>query len=134
MQRENVGVIKRVFEAVALEDWAAVQGFFASDSEIHDFDIPDAGVYRGPEGFFDWLAQWDAAWESWEMEDLEIHPRADDRVIVLFTMVTKGRGSGIEMRRGDVIVYTLSNGQIARLEYYNEQQKGPALAAAGLAD
>jgi ketosteroid isomerase-like protein len=132
MSKRNVKTITKVFEAVAREDWVAVAMFFDPDSEIHDFDIPDAGVQRGPDGFFDWLARWDSAWENWEIRDLEVLPAAGDRVVALFTMVTKGRGSGIEMKRRDAIVYTLHSDRILRLEYYNEQQKEPALEAAGL--
>ncbi len=51
-------------------------------------------------------------------------------MIALFTMVTTGKGSGIEVKRGDAIVYRLSEDKIARTEYFNDQ--GAALEAAGL--
>lgn len=132
MSQENVETMKEVFAALASEDWVAVQGFFAPDAEIHDFDIPDAGVYRGPNAFFDWIAQWDAAWETWEVEDVRFHSAGDKRVVVQLTVRARGRGSGLELKRRDAIVYTLRDAKIVRLEYFNENQKGPALEAAGL--
>ncbi len=51
-------------------------------------------------------------------------------MIALFTMVTKGKGSGIEVKRGDAIVYRLDRDRITRTEYFNDQDK--ALEAAGL--
>ena len=132
MSRENVEIVRRLFSAAASEDWVAVEDLFDPDCEIHDFDIPDASGYRGHQGFFDWIAQWDEAWTSWEMTDLEIHPLAGERVIAFFTMFAKGLGSGLELKRRDAMVYTLSGGKITWLEYYNEQQRALALETAGV--
>ncbi|MCA1705025.1 MAG: hypothetical protein LC808_17890, partial [Actinobacteria bacterium] len=70
---------------------------------MHDFDIPDAAgeVYRGPDGMLDWLAEFDRAWASWRVMDEVFRSAPHDRVVALFRMVTRGRGSGIEMSRND---------------------------------
>ena len=100
----------------------------------HDFDIPDAAgeIYRGPDGLLDWLAEFDRAWESWRVTGEEFRSAPDGRVIALFRLVARGRGSGIEMSRDDGIVYALSDGKISRIEYYNDQ--GAALQAIGLSE
>jgi len=132
MSEENVEIVSRLLELVAREAWGEIEGFLSPDTEVHDFDIPDADVYRGQSAIFDWNAQWDAAWASWEIEDLDIRPVADNRVVALFTMLAKGLGSGIELKRRDAIIFTLRDRKVVRIEYYNEAQKGPVLEAAGL--
>ena len=51
-------------------------------------------------------------------------------MIALFRVVAKARHTGIELERGDAIVYRIRGGKIVRLEYFNDQ--GAALDAAGL--
>ena len=132
MSQENVEIVGRLFEAAAREDWVEVEGLFDPDCEIDDFDMPDASGYRGHEGFFDWVAAWDDAWDSWELNDPEIHTSASGKLIALFTVAAKGRSSGIELKRRDAMVYEMHGDKIARVEYYNEQQRELALEAAGL--
>ena len=116
MSQENVEVVQRIFEAVGRGDLEAAADTLDPEIEIVDFDIPDAGVYRGREGFFAWLARWDEGWESWRIEELEVRPVGDDQALALFRMVTKGKGSGIEMDRFDAIAYRLRDGKIVRSE------------------
>ena len=130
MSHANVEVIERVFTAVAQGDLEAAADTLDPKVEIHDFDIPDAGVYHGREGFFAWLARWDEGWESWRIEDLEVRPVGDDQVLALFRIVTRGGGSGIEMDRLDAIAYQLREGKIIRSEYFNDRDQ--ALEAVGL--
>jgi len=134
MSEENVEIVSRLWELVAREAWGEMEGFLSPDIEVHDFDIPDADVYRGQSAMFDWFTQWDAAWASWEIEDLDNRSVADNRVVALFTMLAKGLGSGIELKRRDAIIFTLRDRKVVRIEYYNEAQKGPALEAAGLSE
>jgi ketosteroid isomerase-like protein len=134
MSRENVEIIERAFAALGREEWVSLGQFYAPDAEIYDFDIPDAGVYRGPEGVVQWLERWGDAWASWEARDIEVSGAAGEHVVASFTIVARGRDSGVELTRRDAIVYTLRNGKIARSEYYNEHQKAPALEAVGLSE
>jgi ketosteroid isomerase-like protein len=130
MSRENVEVVRRALDALFREDMEAAVADLAPDAEIYDYDIPDASVYRGPDGFFKWLGVWSESWESWSFDDLEIRAGGEDRVIALFRMTVKGRGSGVEIARRDAVAYTLGDGKILRMEYYNDQQA--ALEAVGL--
>jgi ketosteroid isomerase-like protein len=130
MSRENVEVVQRCFEALSKEDWVAIAELTSEDCEVRDYDIPDADVYRGPDGLLDWLAHWDKAWETWSPRGLQYHDVDDRRVLALFRMVAKGRGSGVEINRDDAVVYTLDGGKISRVEYYNDQRQ--ALEAVGL--
>src|SRR4051812_20704372 len=97
MSQENVAVVQRIFEAMGRGDLEAVADALDPEIEIIDFDIPDAGVFHGRDGFFAWLARWDEGWESWRIEDPEFRSVADDQVLALFRIVTRGKGSGIEM-------------------------------------
>jgi ketosteroid isomerase-like protein len=132
MARENVDVVRRALDALAREDMQAAVVDLDPDAEMYDFDIPDADVYRGPDGFFKWLGVWSESWESWRFEDLEILPAGEDRAVALFRMIVKGRDSGVEIDRRDGVAYTLRSGKIVRMEYYNDQQK--ALEAVGLGE
>ncbi|MGC2373214.1 MAG: hypothetical protein WA484_05000 [Solirubrobacteraceae bacterium] len=51
-------------------------------------------------------------------------------MIALFTMVVKGRGSGVELRRADAVVASFRGGKAVKLGYYNDQAQ--ALKAVGL--
>jgi ketosteroid isomerase-like protein len=99
------------------------------DVEVHDHDIPDAGSYRGHEGVVRWLQQWGEAWESFELGPTEFID-AGDKVVGLFTLTATGKGSGVKLERNDAIVWTLRDGKIIELDYFNNRPD--ALAAAGL--
>jgi ketosteroid isomerase-like protein len=129
MSLENVELVRRGFTAVLEEDWDAALERLSPDIEIHDFDIPEAGVYRGHDGFMAWLKDWGDGWKSWRVEDLEVQAVGDDRVIALFRIVAIGGHTGMEVERNDAIVYRIENGLIARSEYFNDQKL--ALAAIG---
>ncbi len=127
MSQENVAAMRRITDALDGKDWQAVLADLDPQVEIDDADIPEA---TGADSFLAWIARWDEAWDSWHAEDVEIHPAGDDRVIALFTMVVKGRGSGVELRRADAVVASFRGGKAVKLGYYNDQAQ--ALKAVGL--
>jgi ketosteroid isomerase-like protein len=62
----------------------------------------------------------------------DIRPANHERVIALFTMVVRGRGSGVELRRADALVASFRDGKVVKLGHYNDQAQ--TLEAMGLAE
>ena len=127
MSADNLAAMQRMAEAFDRKDWQAVLADLDPEVEIDDEDIPES---TGADSFLEWTRRWDEAWDSWHTEDLEIRPGAGEQVIALFTMVVKGRGSGVELRRRDALVASFRAGKAVKLGYYNDQAQ--ALEAAGL--
>ena len=94
----------------------------AEDIEVHDHDIPDAGVYRGHAGYAQWLEDWAGAWSEFSLEP-EGFVEVGDRVVVVFQMRATGRGSGVTVERKDAMVVEVRDGKAVRLDYYNDQQQ-----------
>ena len=127
MSLENADVMRRILEAAGRRDYQAVLADLDPEVEIDDTDIPES---TGTDSFFEWLARWDEAWESWRFEDVEVRAAGDDHVIALFRMVTTGKGSGIELTRPDALVASFRGGKVVKLGYYND--RAMALEAVGL--
>ena len=130
MSHENVETVRRALNAVMGSSWPEVLAELDPAIEIEDTVIPDASEYRGHDGFFEWLARWNESWEDWRLQDIEILPGSDNHVVALLRMVAEGKGSGIRVDRPDAVLYTLRDGKIVRMGYYNDQ--GRALQAGGL--
>jgi ketosteroid isomerase-like protein len=129
MSEENVETTRRFTEALVRGDYDAAAGDLSPHLEIDDTDITES---TGADSFYEWIARWDAAWEAWRIEDLEIRPVGENGTLSLFKMIVKGRGSGIELTRDDAVLVEFENGKIARIGYYNDQAQ--ALRAAGLSE
>lgn len=128
MSEQSVELIRKGFEhftRTGEPDWETLD----PEIEVYDHDIPDAGVYRGHSGFLKWLEDWGDPWESFSMEP-ERFVGAGDQVVVIFQMTAKGRGSGVEIKRRDGMVWTIREGRTVRLDYYNSDSQ--ALEAAGV--
>ena len=127
MSQENVETARRFAAAVVRGDYDAAASELGPTLEIDDTDIPES---TGKDTFYEWIARWDAAWESWRMEDLDIRAVGEQRTLSRFTMIVKGKGSGVELSRADAVVADHRDGKIVRFGYYNDQDQ--ALEAAGL--
>jgi len=129
MSQENVETARRFVEALNRGDYEAAATELDPELEIDDTDIPES---TGADSFYVWLARWDAAWESWRIEDLDIRPVGDDCTISVFKMIVQGKGSGIELTREDAVLAEYRAGKVVRIGYYNDQAQ--ALEAAGLSE
>ena len=91
-------------------------------------ELPDAGEYRG-DGAFQWMEEWLGAWESFNIDPLELID-AGDRVVVK----VRQRGTIRDIQTQVVgdwwYVCTVSGGEVTRMEAYSEGAQ--ALEAAGL--
>ena len=95
-------------QRVALTEsaWAAyAAGDIAGILEVFDPDIvvevppglANSGTFRGHEGFLGWLAAWNEAWESFDVDVLETVAVGDHHVVCHLRQTGVGRGSGIEV-------------------------------------
>ena len=128
MSAENVDLVRR-----ATEDFLATGSLdfriLVEQVEIRDHDILDGQEYSGRPGFLRWLQDWGEAWGQWRVEPIE-YLDAGDKVVLVFRMIARGRGSGLELDRLDALVYEFRDGKAIRLDYFNSREQG--LAAAGL--
>jgi ketosteroid isomerase-like protein len=128
MSQENVELMQRSLQHFA-ETGEPLTATLAADVEVYDHDIPDAGVYRGPEGFTRWVADWSEAWGNFSMTP-ERWIDAGDKVVMILTMTCTGKGSGLQIERRDGMVWTIVGGMVVRVDYYNNEEQ--ALEAAGV--
>ncbi len=131
MSQENVENVRRGHEHFARTGEPAWE-MIHPDIEVFDHDIPDArNPYRGVAGVAEWLADFAAAWDHYEM-DVERVIDAGDRVVSLFRIRAVGAGSGIPVERGDGMVWVFRDGKLVRLDYFNDQDE--ALRSVGSDD
>jgi ketosteroid isomerase-like protein len=131
MSSENVEIVREAHERFTRTGepiWERID----EGTEVFDHDLPDArNPYRGAAGVAQWLADFAAAWASYELE-VERLIDAGDRVVSLFRIRAVGAGSGVPVERGDGMVWTFRADKLSRLDYFNDQAE--ALAAVGLGD
>jgi ketosteroid isomerase-like protein len=130
MSQENVEIVRGAFEHFERTGEPLLETLHP-EVEVFDHDIPDAGVYRGREGYVQWLADWSEAWGSFRLEPLRWID-AGDQVIFVFQLVATGKGSGVEVKRRDAMVLTLRDRMTIRVDYYNNEEQ--ALEAVGLSE
>src|SRR2546421_2272182 len=127
MSEENVEIARRAFERFLATGppWDMLD----EDIDVHDYDTPDQGTYRGHTGYGLWLKDWGTAWADWTMEPQD-YIDAGDQVVVVFLMKATGRDSGVAVERQDAMVAKMRDGKIVSLDYYNNKRQ--ALKAVGL--
>jgi ketosteroid isomerase-like protein len=129
--QDSLEIVRRSCEAATQANLEAAMAELHPDVEVVDTDIPDAGHYRGRDGYLKWLAQWSESFGAWSMEGLDYRESPDGRIVVLFDLRATGKGSGVEVQRGDAMVCRVREGKIDEIVYYNDQAR--ALGEAGLA-
>jgi ketosteroid isomerase-like protein len=124
---EAVSVIERFNEL--MERGEVSLDLIDPDVVIVDHDIPDAGDYHGHEGLRKWLEDdWGSAWESYALEPGFVED-GGDVVLSVFTIVARGKGSGVETRRRNATVNTVKDGRVTRIDYYTTEEEARAAAA-----
>ena len=120
MSRENVEVVRRVYEADTRRDSATVFSLYDEEVELDFSRIPHAevigrGLYRGHEGLRTWYRDWFEAWESFEQYYEELID-AGEQVVSVWSQRGRGRASGAEVElRHAAAVWTVRGGKIVRL-------------------
>jgi ketosteroid isomerase-like protein len=125
MSRENVELVRRVFEAGADGDVATVLSLYHTEVEWDVSASPfgrliGGGTYRGHDGLRAWFRSYREAWEN--VEDVcEELIDAGDHVISLVTNTGRGHASGADVEWKQYGVWTLRDGKIARVAWFRER-------------
>jgi ketosteroid isomerase-like protein len=139
---EGVGVTSSSAKAAANVETAraAIDAFNRRDMEAmlelagDDFEYdwtrsrgPNAGVYRGTDGFQEFVnEQWEV-FDEFRVEPHEFVPCGDRHVLVTTTVYATGRG-GVPVNATSSHLYTFEDGKLVRVTLY--QERAEALAAA----
>ncbi len=135
MSKENVDIVRRVYEAAASRDPDAVLDLYDPDVELDATRLglvsSSEELYQGHEGLRSLFREWHEAWGSIEYSYEELID-AGDQVVSVVTRHARGRASGIEVERPFALLWTVREGKVARLVWFLDRAE--ALEAAGLSE
>jgi ketosteroid isomerase-like protein len=123
----------RQIDALDPETLAVVYDSFDPEIELHeDPSFPEGGVYRGFEATRRYFSQFTESFDEFSFEIEDLIDLGGDRVLVLFRLRTRGKGSGATAEASPGWIYTFRAGKVVHLEAYLDRSE--AFKAAGLGD
>ncbi len=133
MSAENVEIVRRVYEAAASRDAAAIMALYDPQVELDasalGINSSDGGVFRGHAGLRNMFREWHEAWGEIEYSYEELID-AGEQVVSVVTRHARGRSSGIDVERSFALLWTLHDGRVIRVVWFLDRTE--ALQAAGL--
>jgi ketosteroid isomerase-like protein len=137
-----VDVVGRVLDLMAAGEAARRRGE-SSDSALDlllDLIAPDhelvpavtrleRGVFRGRDGYREFLALMDRTWESWEITPQRSEAIDDDRVLVAYRIRAIFKESGVPLDQELAWIMTVRDGRLVRTEAHSSVLE--ALKSAG---
>src|SRR5688572_10730772 len=134
MSRENVEVVRQVFEASARNDSSAVLALYDPDVEWDASRTqPGLGEFADVDHGHDGLRRFFRTWrEAWGTDDYEYGELIDagEVGISIATQRGEGRASGVPITRLLAGVWTIRDGKIVRVVWFPSREE--ALEAVGL--
>lgn len=139
MSRENVTVVRRLYDAVARRDSATVLAIYHPEVVWdHTQNEAVAGlmggqtVYHGHEGVRQWSREWYEAWENVDAHLEELIDAGERGVVAVLNYRGRGRASGIEVEITRMAgVFEIRDGRVVRASWF--RSRAEAVEAAGLA-
>ena len=137
MSRENVEVVRRSLDAFNrvgasgdLTELVQVQREFA-DPAIEYIPVVEGMRICGHEDLLDYWHRWFEPWNEirWDIEEVI---DAGEQMLAVFTVVGRGKGSGMEITQRGFVVFDVRGGRIARVREYLTRDE--ALEAVGLSE
>jgi ketosteroid isomerase-like protein len=135
MSRENVEIVRGIYDALARRDAVSPFEVYAEDivwdmSRLRTAFMYSGGpVYRGHEGVRQSWREGLSAFGEIDMTAEELID-AGDKVLALVSERETGRASGVPVKNAHLAVWTLAAGKVTRVQMFDERDE--ALDAAGL--
>ncbi len=125
MSREDVEVVRTIYDAVNRRDLSAVLDLIAPDIEVRT----TVETYRGVDGIATFIEEVDRTFENYT---LTVGEAADtgDLIVVGVRQRGRGRASGVDIDHDFTHVWTFHEGRATRLRAFTNRAE--ALEAVGL--
>jgi hypothetical protein len=117
MSRENVEVVRRLMDTMRGGASERIADFWEPDGDYYPVrKFPESRPCHGPEEVQRFMAEYEAAWGSYEFVVKDAHPVGDDRVFLHGYIRAEGRESGVALE-GDLFqCFWLRHGRLFRQE------------------
>jgi ketosteroid isomerase-like protein len=133
MSRENVEIVRRIWDAADRRDTQAVLSLYDSEVDLDVSGFPvvatDASRYRGHEGLRRLFAEWREIWDDADSQLVELID-AGERVVSVYNYRGRGRASGVSVEGVFATVWTIRDEKAVRVEWFVGRDE--ALEAVGL--
>ena len=142
MSRENVDLVRRLYDAVAARDSETVLSIYHPDlvwDHTHNAEVAalvggtrlGEPVYHGHAGLREWSRHFYEAWDNVSAELEEVMDAGGDQAVAVLNYRGRGRISGVEVQFTRLTgVFTIRAGQVVRADWYRDEAEG--LRAAGI--
>ena len=135
MARENLEIVRGIYDAVGRRDDVAPFEFYAEDIvwDVSNFGfraaLTEKPIYHGHEGVRQF---WRESLSAFGEIDFEVEELIDagDQVLAVIREREVGRTSGVPVETTHLAVWTLANGKVSRLQTFVDRDA--AERAAGL--
>ena len=122
MTEDNVSIVRRNFEAYARGDIVAMLADTAEDV-ITTRAEPDAGKWRGRDGFLEAFVEWVEGFDEFSLELTNLVETSDSTVLARTHQHAVGSESGVPIEGDFWMLFTFSKGQIERVDIYASEQQ-----------
>lgn len=123
----NIAIVRQAYEAFSEGDVERLMSLVAPDFVLQASSATDGKEHHGPQAMDEILQAIRTRWDEFRLEPLEFYD-GTDCVLVLGTLVTKGRDEGFASTAGQV--WTLKEGKVTSLRAFLNNDD--AIRAAGL--
>ena len=131
MSRDNVELVRAVYEPLNRGDWEEVFRDTHAEFEITTQRGPTAGTYRGQEAVKRQVQELFGAFETWSVEPEEFF-EVGDYVVAFVKTRSRPVGSRVDMEVRNGHLWTVQDGTIRSLKTFAVRDE--ALEAAGLSE
>jgi ketosteroid isomerase-like protein len=129
MSRENVEIVRSIYEAVNRGDWDAAFRDQRPGVELTTPPGPNAGTYRGREEIQGFWEEMSTAFEAWTAEPEEFIEHGD-RIAVVVKARMRPRDSSAEIENRTGHLWTIRDGTVVSMRFFPKPEE--ALEAAGI--
>jgi ketosteroid isomerase-like protein len=133
MASPNIEQLRRGYDAYARGELDEIAGMLDPEVELHEEpDLPDATVWRGPEGVLAFFAEADARWRQFSVEVDEVLELGEEAALVTGTLRGAGAISGACVETPFAHLWEARDGRAVRIRFFFEKEKALAAARASV--